>query len=330
MHDNPTEGKIVITGAYGFIGCNLVRTLNSKGFKNLILVDNFDSPAKQSNLEDCFYDAKINRDSFPEWLTENADDVSFIFHLGARTDTTEFNFRVLDSLNLSYSKVLWEIGTIKNIPLLYASSAATYGFGEQGFDDTADISNLKPLNPYGLSKQLFDLFVLEQKEAPTYWCGLKFFNVYGPHETHKGRMASVVYHAYNQINETGKMKLFRSHRPDFENGGQLRDFIYVDDVVKVCLFFYSQFIEQHQEKINGIYNLGTGKARTFNDLAHNVFSAMHKTQEIEYIDTPEDIRDIYQYFTEAKMEKLKSIGYKDTMLTLEEGISKYVSFFDRH
>jgi ADP-L-glycero-D-manno-heptose 6-epimerase len=326
MQAYSTSGKIVVTGAYGFIGCNLVRALNQIGFYNLILVDNFEHPAKQDNFKNCVFDAKINRDLFIEWLTENADEVSFIFHLGARTDTSEFNFRVLDSLNLSYSKALWEICTVKDIPLVYASSAATYGIGEKGFDDNADIQNLKPLNPYGLSKQLFDLFVVEQKETPGYWCGLKFFNVYGPHEAHKGRMASVVFHAYNQIKVSGKMKLFRSHRPDFKNGAQLRDFIFIDDVVKVCLYFYTQFMELKRENINGIYNLGTGKARTFNDLVNAVFAEMQIKKNTDFIDTPEDIRDKYQYFTEAKMEKLKSIGYNQEFLSIEKGIHLYVKY----
>jgi ADP-L-glycero-D-manno-heptose 6-epimerase len=326
MQENTTSGKIVVTGAYGFIGCNLVRALNQKGFSNLILVDDFSSEAKRKNLEGCLFDSKIDRNLFIEWLTENADEVSFVFHLGARTDTAEFNFRVLDSLNLSYSKALWEICTVKNIPLLYASSAATYGLGEYGFDDTTSIENLKPLNPYGLSKQLFDMFVLEQKEMPTYWCGLKFFNVYGPHESHKGRMASVVYHAYHQIIATGEMKLFRSHNPEYKDGEQLRDFIYVDDVTNVCLFFYDKFINDCHVGINGIYNLGTGTARTFNDLVNCVFQELDMKKQLEYIDTPDDIRDKYQYFTEAKMEKLKQAGYTHVFTTLDKGIGSYVRF----
>ncbi len=317
--------QVVVTGAAGFIGSNLARKLNEKGFSNLILVDDFTEP-KEENVKGISCTQQIHRDNFIEWLTENNHEVEFVFHLGARTDTTEFNFRILDSLNLSYSKSVWEVCTIKQIPLLYASSAATYGLGENGFsDDDATAKILKPLNPYGLSKQLFDLFVLEQKTAPPFWCGLKFFNVYGPHEFHKQRMASVVLHAFKQISETGKVKLFKSHHPDFKDGEQLRDFIYVDDVVDVCLYFFSQ----HQHSLNGIYNLGTGKARTFNDLVKSIFTSLQLAPQIEYVPTPEDIRDKYQYFTEAKMEKLRSAGYSKEFLSLEEGVKLYVDFLQK-
>ncbi len=315
--------QIVVTGAAGFIGCNLIRRLNADGFANLILVDDF-TEKKNPNLEGLSFTQKINRDNFIEWITENSEEVSFVFHLGARTDTSEFNFRVLDSLNLSYSKSLWEVCTVKQIPLLYASSAATYGFGENSFsDDEALIGDLKPLNPYGLSKQLFDMYVLEQKQRPPFWCGLKFFNVYGPYEFHKGRMSSVVLSAYRQIKETDKVKLFKSHHPDFKDGEQLRDFIYVDDVVDVCMYW---FANSERLTANGIYNLGTGIARTFNDLVRAIFASLQITPQIEYIDTPIDIRDKYQYFTEARMEKLRSVGYSTEFLPLEEGVKRYVDF----
>lgn len=317
--------QLVVTGAAGFIGSNLARKLNAIGFSNLILVDGFEE-RKEENLKNISYTQRIHRDNFIEWLTENENEVEFVFHLGARTDTAEFNFRILDSLNLSYSKSLWEVCTIKQIPFLYASSAATYGLGENGFnDDDATSKILKPLNPYGLSKQLFDLFVLEQKTAPPFWCGLKFFNVYGPHEFHKQRMASVVLHAFKQISETGKVKLFKSHHPDFKDGEQLRDFIYLDDVVDVCLYFFAE----HQNALNGIYNLGTGKARTFNDLVNAIFSSLQLAPQIEYVPTPEDIRDKYQYFTEAKMEKLGRAGYTRPFFTLEDGVKSYVDFLRR-
>lgn len=319
--------QLVVTGAAGFIACNLIRRLNTLGFNNLILVDHFDDELKNKNLEGVSFTEKIDRDLFIEWLTENSEEVSFIFHLGARTDTGEFNFRILDSLNLSYSKSLWEICTIKQIPLLYASSAATYGLGEQGFSDAhTNIADLKPLNPYGLSKQLFDLYVLGQNKTPPFWCGLKFFNVYGPYEFHKKRMASVVYHAYNQIKQTGQVKLFKSHRPDFKDGEQLRDFIYVDDVVNVCLFFYHQYRERSD--LNGIYNLGTGQARSFNDLARAIFYTLQLPEHIEYVPTPEDIRDKYQYFTEAEMNKLRTAGYSQNFTNLEQGVEKYIHFLN--
>ena len=329
--------NIVITGADGFIASNLAKKLNHLGYDNLILVDSLEEHSKNHNLDNVECVDAIERDQFIEWLTENSDEVEFIFHLGARTDTSEFNFRVLDSLNLSYSKALWEVCTVKQIPLLYASSAATYGMGENTFsDDHALIKNLKPLNPYGLSKHLFDLFVLEQTQTPPFWCGLKFFNVYGPHEFYKGRMASVVLHAYSQIKKTGKVKLFKSHHPDFKDGQQLRDFIYVDDVVDVCLYFFNNAMqnEQHttdngKDKIeNAIYNLGTGNARTFKHLVNAIFNALNLPPHIEYIPTPEDIRDKYQYFTEAKIDKLVAAGYDKNFINLEDGVKNYVHFLE--
>ena len=315
---------IVITGAAGFIASNLVKALVKNNITDLLLVDHFPkdkySP-KSDNISEFASIRQMDRDVFPEWFTEHAEEVSFVFHLGARTDTSEFDFRVLDSLNLSYSMTLWEICTVKQIPIVYASSAATYGIGELGFeDDQSKIPDLKPLNPYGLSKQLFDIQVISQETQPPFWAGLKFFNVYGPFESHKGRMASVVFHAFNQIKETGKLKLFRSHDPLFKDGEQLRDFIYIDDVINVCLYMY------HSRPANGIYNVGTGKARTFNDLGRAVFRSMGQEENIEYIPIPEDIRDKYQYFTEATMSKLAATGYKHDFLSLEQGVEKYVEF----
>ncbi len=320
---------IVVTGAAGFIASNLVRKLNAEGHTNLILVDYFDNPAKAANLDGLQYSSLVNRDNFIEWLTENSEDVGFVYHLGARTDTTEFNFRVLDSLNLSYSKAVWEVCAVKQIPLVYASSAATYGMGEKTFsDDHSLLRELKPLNPYGLSKHLFDLYVMEQVAAgvaPPFWCGLKFFNVYGPHEFHKGRMASVVWHAYNQIKQTGKVKLFGSHNPAYKDGEQLRDFIFVDDVTAVCYNFYKAQANATPAP-SAIYNLGTGHARTFNDLVKAIFAALQLPVQIEYIPTPADIRDKYQYFTEAKMDKLKTAGLAPEFTLLEGGVKKYVDY----
>ena len=326
---NTNMQNIVVTGAAGFIGCNMVRKLNQLGFDQLILVDKFDNPAKNKNLEGTLFSQKIDRDQLIEWLSENSADVDFIFHLGARTDTAEFNFRVLDSLNLSYSKSLWEMCTIKQIPLVYASSAATYGMGEKGFsDDLALIKELKPLNPYGLSKHLFDLFVLEQKTTPPLWAGLKFFNVYGPHEFHKGRMASVVLHAYKQIKETCKVKLFKSAIAEYKDGEQLRDFIHVDDVTSMCLFFFRKFAEgtDNPSSLSSIYNVGTGKARTFNDLVAPIFSSLSLPVNIEYIPIPQDIADKYQYFTEAEMAKISTAGYKNAPISIEKGVENYVGF----
>ncbi|NNF02459.1 MAG: NAD-dependent epimerase/dehydratase family protein, partial [Bacteroidia bacterium] len=204
-------------------------------------------------------------------------------------------------------------------PLVYASSAATYGDGELGYDDDHKVlDKLKPLNPYGDSKNEFDKWAIAQEKQPYFWAGLKFFNVYGPNEYHKSRMASVIFHAYNQISETGKMKLFRSHRDDYKDGMQIRDFVYVKDVCDVCYFLL------HHRKDSGLYNLGTGKARSFLDLVDSTFTAMGKKSKIEFIDIPEDIRDKYQYFTEANMAKLKGIGYDKEFTSLEAGVEDYV------
>jgi len=222
-------------------------------------------------------------------------------------------------LNLNYTIHVWNACVAYGIPLIYASSAATYGLGEKGYDDNhAIIPELKPLNPYGESKNEFDKWALQQKKQPVFWAGLKFFNVYGPNEYHKGRMASVILHSFHQINETGKVKLFRSHHPDFEDGKQLRDFVYVKDVIDVIFFLMNHSVN------SGIYNLGTGKARSFLDLATATFHAMEKPVDIQFIDTPVDIRDKYQYFTEAKMDKLRNAGYAAEFTSLENGISDYV------
>jgi ADP-L-glycero-D-manno-heptose 6-epimerase len=310
---------IVITGAAGFISSCLVAKLNEERFFDLILVDDFSKLDKLPNYEGKKYRELVEREEFIVWLEKNQEQVEFIFHLGARTDTTEFDKSIFDHLNVAFSKAVWEKCCEYAIPLVYASSAATYGLGEHGYDDNHDIvSKLKPLNPYGDSKNDFDIWALEQEKSPFYWAGLKFFNVYGPNEYHKGRMASVIFHAYHQISKTGAMKLFRSHNPEYADGEQIRDFIYVKDVVEVCYFL------MHHRKNSGLYNLGTGKARTFNDLTRATFSAMGVAEDISYIDTPEDIRDKYQYFTEANMDKLKSIGYDKPFTSLEDGVKDYV------
>ncbi len=310
---------IIVTGAAGFIGSCLVSKLNQEGFIDIIVVDDFTSEAKNKNLEGKKYSQKVHRDDFPNWLREHQRLTQFVFHLGARTDTTEFDKSIFDKLNLNYSKEVWNICVEYGLPLVYASSAATYGLGELGYaDDHSIVDKLQPLNPYGESKNEFDKWALKQAKKPYFWAGLKFFNVYGPNEYHKSRMASVVMHAYNQVKEKGFAKLFRSHNPKFKDGEQLRDFVYVKDVVEVCYFLL------HHRKDNGIYNLGTGKARTFIDLINAVFSSMNKERKVEFIDTPADIRDKYQYFTEAKMEKLRSIGYDKPFTSLEDGVADYV------
>ncbi|HXA01629.1 MAG TPA: ADP-glyceromanno-heptose 6-epimerase [Cytophagaceae bacterium] len=313
---------IVVTGAAGFIGSCLISRLNADNFNYIIAVDDFSNPEKNKNLEDKKIQERVDRKNFFNWLDKNYALVEFILHIGARTDTTEFDKKIFDELNLNYSKSIWQACCQYQIPLVYASSAATYGLGEYGYaDDEKNISSLKPLNPYGESKNDFDIWALEQKQKPFFWAGLKFFNVYGPNEYHKGRMASVIFHAYQQILRTDSMKLFRSHNPDFNDGEQMRDFIYVKDVVEVIMFLVNH------RKNSGIYNLGSGKARTFIDLAKNTFQSMEKKVNISFVDTPIDIRDKYQYFTEAKMEKLKNIGYTKKFHSLEEGIKDYVQCF---
>jgi len=310
---------IVITGAAGFIGSVLVGRLNREGYGNLILVDDFNNMKKNINLTDKSYIKKIHRDDFFQWFDDYYFNVDFVMHIGARTDTTEFDSEIFDVLNVEYSKQLWDRCSKRQIPMIYASSAATYGLGELGYKDDHDIvDSLKPLNPYGESKNEFDSWVLKQKKSPPFWAGLKFFNVYGPNEYHKDRMASVIIHAYGQIKKTEQVSLFRSHNPKFKDGEQLRDFIYVKDVVDVIFFMMRENLE------SGIYNLGTGKARTFLDLANSTFAALQLDSKIEFIDTPEDIRDKYQYFTEAIMDKLRNNGYDKPFTTLESGINDYV------
>ena len=310
---------IVVTGAAGFIGSCLVSKLNDEGYKDIVVVDHFDNEEKNKNLVGKSIKESVDRDNFIDWLDEVKDKVEFIFHLGARTNTAEFDAELLAKLNTDYTKAVWQKCIAYQIPLVYASSAATYGLGEYGYvDDHSKIEHLIPLNPYGDSKNEFDKWALKQEETPFFWAGLKFFNVYGPNEYHKGRMASVIMHAFNQIKATDGMKLFRSHNPEFKDGEQKRDFVYVKDVVNVCMFL------MNHRKDSAIYNLGSGKARTFLDLVRATFKAMDKEEQISFIDTPADIRDKYQYFTEADMNKLKSIGYETPFTSLEEGVTDYV------
>ena len=313
---------IVVTGAAGFIGSYLVGKLNKEGFNDLILVDRFDDPWKDLNLLNKKYKKFIDRDEFFKWLIKNSRNVDFIFHLGARTDTVGQEPELYQQLNLIYSQRLWNICSEIQVPLLYASSAATYGNGEEGFSDSHQkIRNLRPLNLYGWSKHDFDIWALKQVRTPPFWAGMKFFNVYGPNEYHKGRMASVVLHAFKTIQNTGKMQLFRSHHSDYKDGEQSRDFIFVEDIADVMMFFMEN---KHN---SGIYNVGTGKARSFLDLTTSVFNSMKLNPEISFIDTPVDLRGRYQYFTEAEIRKLRDVGYHKPFIELEEGVEKYVGEF---
>lgn len=314
-----TNDTIAVTGAAGFIASCLVRSLNDAGFRNLILVDDFSDERKSPNLKSKSFEAKVHRDQFAGWMKEHPGKVKAVFHLGARTDTTEMDYEVHRRLNLEYSKDLWELCTEQQIPMVYASSAATYGNGEHGYKDDNSLSEkLLPLNPYGRSKNEFDIWALQQKHQPPFWAGVKFFNVYGPNEYHKGRMASVIFHAFHQIRETGEVMLFRSHHPNYRDGEQLRDFIYVQDIINILIWL----MEKQPE--NGLYNAGTGKARSFKDLVTAIFTTLNLPVKINYRDTPEDIRDKYQYFTEADMHKIQQAGFDQPFYSLEAGVREYV------
>jgi ADP-L-glycero-D-manno-heptose 6-epimerase len=297
---------IVVTGGEGFIGKNLIAELERRGNIGIVCLD-----TKSESLDSIF-----------DWLLIHALDIDCIYHLGAITDTMEMNINKFDEYNVNATIFIWNLCFGFNIPLVYASSAATYGDGEQGFDDEKNIIKLQPLNPYGWSKQQFDVWAETQEHQPKHWYGLKFFNVYGHGEKDKGKMASVVLHLYDQIqycSSPPKIQLFKSHRPDYKDGEQKRDFVYVDDVVDVCIFMATE------KPMSGIYNVGTGKARTFNDLAGAVFNSLGYEKKITYIDTPIKLRDKYQYFTEAKINKLRVAGYKKPFHELEEGVSKYIN-----
>ncbi|MCX7697283.1 MAG: ADP-glyceromanno-heptose 6-epimerase [Bacteroidales bacterium] len=310
----------IVTGAAGFIGSVLVQKLHEAGWEKIIGIDDFTNRAKEKNFISKPLTDIVPREKVDDFLSQYSKDVAVVFHMGARTDTMEKNTAVFDHLNVLSSKKWWNFCTDESIPLIYASSAATYGNGEHGFDDAHEkVPLLKPLNPYGQSKQKFDLWALDQWRKPPFWYGLKFFNVFGPNEYHKNKMASVIFHAFHQVNSTGRIKLFRSHRADFGDGMQARDFIYVKDVVDVMRFLFEKLPE------NGIYNVGTGKARTFLDLAHAIFKALNKKIQIDFIDTPEEIRSTYQYFTEAKVDKLRKAGYCKEFYTLEDAVHEYVT-----
>ena len=314
-----TIKMIIITGAAGFIGSNVLTGLNQRNYKDIVLVDDFSRDQLKPNYVDKEFTAILDRRDLFAWLDQEHRFVQLIIHLGARTDTAEFNWDTFLDLNLEYSKKVWEKCVEYGLPLIYASSAATYGAGEEGYDDEdSKIPLLKPLNPYGRSKNEFDKWVLKQERKPFFWAGLKFFNVYGPNEYHKERMASVVFHAFRQIQKTGSMNLFRSHKEGIKDGMQSRDFIYVKDLVKVIVFL----AEKRPE--SAIYNLGSGKARSFLDLVNATFAALDKEPSIQFIDTPEDIRDKYQYFTEAKMGKLREAGFNEEFTVLEDGVLEYV------
>ena len=310
---------ILLTGASGFIGSCLLAYLNNIGQDQIIITDEFETSFKQKNLLNKQYTQKVHRAHLFDWLSINGYKIKSVYHLGARTDTVEKNHQIFHQLNLSYSKKIWQFCATYHIPLVYASSAATYGLGQMGFkEDHYILKELRPLNPYAVSKNNFDRWALAQEITPPSWYGLKFFNVYGPNEFHKSRMASVVFHAFKQIKATNAMKLFRSHHPDYADGAQSRDFIYVKDVVDLCHYFMKDLPK------SGLYNIGTGRARSFQNLTEATFKAMKVPVNIQFIDTPIDIRDTYQYFTEADMDKTIGVGYTETFWSLEDGIADYV------
>jgi len=311
---------IVVTGAAGFIGSYIVGKLNREGFNDIVLVDKYDDPLKFQNYTTKTYTEIVDRDIFFDWLAIHEKFVQIIIHLGARTDTVGQEPEIYQKLNLEYSQKIWNACIQYGLPLVYASSASTYGDGHLGFDDDHSlIKDLHPLNLYAQSKHDFDCWILKQEKHPFFWAGLKFFNVFGPNEYHKDRMASVIFQAFNTITKTGKMELFRSHHPKIKDGEQARDFIYVEDIAKVIMYF------MNHRKDSGIYNVGTGKACTYLSLTKAVFKSMKLDENIGFIDTPDDLRGNYQYYTCANIQKLKSIGYNIPFLSLEEGIEDYVS-----
>jgi ADP-L-glycero-D-manno-heptose 6-epimerase len=313
------NAQIIVTGAAGFIGSCLVGYLNERGYREITVVDDFSHPEKAANLEGKHFRRRVEREAFFDWLNTERPAVDAFFHIGARTDTTEFDYSIHQRLNVEYSQRVWNYCAKNQVPLVYASSAATYGDGELGYDDDHESPfSLRPLNPYGVSKNEFDKWAVKHPVQPPFWAGLKFFNVYGPNEYHKGRMASVIFHAFNQINDSGEVKLFRSHKEGFKDGEQLRDFVYVKDVLKVC-----EWLMQHRPG-SGLYNLGTGKARSFTDLVKATYAGLDREPHIRFIDMPEDIREKYQYFTEANMTKLQRAGYTDPFYSLEDGVGDYV------
>ncbi len=308
----------VVTGAAGFVGSCVVRALNNAGIGDIIIVDDIAETDKWLNIRNKRYLEYIQKSRFLERLPA-LQNVGAIIHMGACSSTTERNFDYLWNNNFEFTKVLWNYCAENGVPFIYASSAATYGNGTQGFDDNGDIDKLLPLNGYGYSKQLFDLWVKHQATAfPPQYVGLKFFNVYGPNEYFKGSMASMVFHGYKQIRERGVIRLFKSCNPNYADGEQLRDFVYVKDVCNVILWLL-----EHPD-VSGLFNVGTGRAQSFRELAEATFHALGMEPNIEYIEMPEHLREKYQYYTKAEIDKLRAVGYTEPFMTVEYGVRDYV------
>lgn len=309
---------IIVTGGAGFIGSCVVRSLNEAGRSDIVIVDNISETDKWMNMRNKKYIKYVHKSKFLEELP-TYKNVEAIVHMGAQSSTTERDFDYLWENNFEYTKALWNYCAEKHISFIYASSAATYGDGSLGFNDRMDIDQLLPLNGYGYSKQLFDQWVKHQaKTFPAQYCGLKFFNVYGPNEYFKGSMASMVFHGFNQIKETGKVKLFKSCNPNYKDGGQLRDFVYVKDICKVIMWL---LVNKH---VSGLFNVGTGRAQSFAELAEATFHALDLEPNIEYIDMPEKLRGKYQYYTKAEMSRLYDAGYPFEFMDVEKGVRDYV------
>lgn len=308
----------IVTGGAGFIGSVLVGRLNELGIEDIVIVDSLSDSSKWKNIRNKFYLDYIHKNSFLELLHQGKfKNVKAVVHMGASSSTTVMDMDYLMNNNVYYTAALAEYCVKNNIRFVYASSAATYGDGEQGYSDEDDIKKFLPLNPYGYSKQLFDLMALRKGYADKI-AGLKFFNVYGPNEYHKGGQKSVVVHAFNQIQETGKVKLFKSYLPEYKHGEQLRDFVYVKDCVEVIWKLLQD------SKINGIYNVGTGTARSWNDLVTAVFSALKLDTNIEYIEMPDNLKNQYQYYTKAEMNRLKATSAYVDFNSIEEGVTDFV------
>ena len=315
---------IVITGGAGMIGSMIAWHLNTVLDRDdLVIADRFSQPDQWQNLCHRRYANYLDKDELLPWLENTGERIDAVIHMGAISATTERDFNKLVQDNIRYSQQLWQWCAEHEVPFLYASSAATYGDGSHGYDDNeAHLDELRPLNGYGYSKQFFDQWALrqarEKRPVPPQWCGFKFFNVYGPNEYHKERMASVALHSFNQFRELGTVKLFKSNLPEYADGMQLRDFVYVKDAAAIVAYFLDN------QRKSGIYNVGTGQARAFKDLAMSVMNSMGKKPSITYIDMPQDLQGRYQYFTEANIAKLRAAGYARPFQSMEDGVSDYV------
>ena len=320
---NWSKGDLVVTGGAGLIGSALIWGLNNRNIENIWLVDSQESnDEKNKNLAPLSFSRHLSPEDFRKLVRENSDElssISTIFHLGACSSTTETNEAYLDDNNLGYTRELCEWSLAHGVRFVYASSASTYGDGSLGMDDQdLDLAKFQPLNLYGWSKHKFDLLAKENQWLE-HIVGLKYFNVYGPNEEHKGDMRSVVSKAYEQIASTGEMTLFKSYHPDYGDAEQMRDFLYVKDAVLMTIWL------AESTRANGLFNLGNGQARTWLDLGHSIFSALGTDSNIRFIEMPEILRDKYQYFTEAKIDKLRHAGYTNELFALEDAVKDYVT-----